>query len=76
MIKDINTSLFQFVWGGSEKVKRKTIINSYECGGLKMLHLPSFLDSLNGRGLKELQTKTQQTGRTFPFLKYKKLNLV
>ena len=46
VIKDINKTLFQFVWGGSEKVKRKTIINSYECGGLKMLHLPSFLDSL------------------------------
>ena len=34
VIKDINKILFQFVWGGSEKVKRKTIINSYECGDL------------------------------------------
>ena len=76
VIKDSNKTLFQYVWGGSEKVKRKTIINSYECGGLKMLHLPAFLDSLKWSWLKELQTQTQRTGRTFHFLKYKKLNLV
>ena len=34
VIKDINKTLFQFVWGGSEKVKRKTIINSYKCESL------------------------------------------
>ena len=30
-----NSAFFKFVWGGSEKVKRSTLINDYDKGGLK-----------------------------------------
>ena len=43
---------------------------------LKMLHLSSFLDFLKWSWIKESQTKTRRTGRTFHSLKYKRLNLV
>ena len=41
-VNRINTMFFKFIWGGSEKVKRTTLITDYECGGLKMIHFKSF----------------------------------
>ena len=37
-----NSAFFQFVWGGSEKVKRSTVINDHDEAGLKMLNLNYF----------------------------------
>ena len=34
----INSAFFKVVWGGSEKIKRSTLINDYDEGGLKMLN--------------------------------------
>ena len=45
---------FKFIWGGSEKVKRTTLITDYECGGLKMIHFKSFLDSMKLTWIKKL----------------------
>ena len=75
VIKDINKTLFQFVWGGSEKVKRKTIINSYECGGLKMLHLPSFLDSLKWSWIKRITNENTANWKNIPLFEIQKTNL-
>ena len=75
VIKDINKTLFQFVWGGSEKVKRKTIINSYECGGLKMLHLPSFLDSLKWSWIKRITNKNTANWKNIPLFEIQKKKL-
>ena len=55
VIKDINTCLFQFIWGGNDRVKRKTIISDYVEGGLKMIYLPHFLDCLKFSWIKRLQ---------------------
>jgi hypothetical protein len=54
VIKELNTLLFKFVWDGKEKVKRKTIINDYENGGMKMINLPIFLQSLKFSWIKRL----------------------
>jgi hypothetical protein len=43
IVNELNTLFFKFIWGSNEKVKRKTLIANYESGGLKMIHLPSFL---------------------------------
>ena len=75
VIKDINKTLFQFVWGGSEKVKRKTIINSYECGGLKMLHLPSFLDSLKWSWIKRITNENTANWKNIPLFEIQKTEL-
>jgi hypothetical protein len=44
-VKCVNRLFFKCVWGGSEKVKRNTLIHDLNMGGLKMIHLPSFLNS-------------------------------
>ena len=75
VIKDINKTLFQFVWGGSEKVKRKKIINSYECGGLKMLHLPSFLDFLKWSWIKRITNKNTANWKNIPLFEIQKTKL-
>ncbi len=47
MIKRVRTKLFQFLWDNKpDKVKRNTIIQSYEKGGLKMLDIDSFITSV------------------------------
>ena len=39
--------MFEFIWSGKpDKVKRKTMINQIDQGGLKVIHLESFIDSL------------------------------
>ena len=39
LMNRINSAFFKFVRGGSEKVKRSTLINDYDEGGLNMLNL-------------------------------------
>ena len=42
--KELNTLFFQFIWGSkTERVKRDTLIASFEEGGLNMIHLHSFV---------------------------------
>ena len=50
----VNKIFLKFVWGGSEKVKRTTMIADYEYGGLKMIHFKSFLDSLKLNWIKKI----------------------
>ena len=47
-IKQLESIIFDFIWSGNpDKVKRSTLINEFEAGGLKAPHLHSFI-----RGLK------------------------
>ena len=39
IIKSANTLIYDFLWKGKDKVKRRAFINNIENGGLKMLHL-------------------------------------
>ena len=43
-IKDINRTLYNFVWKGKDRVKRVSLINDINEGGLKMLHIESTID--------------------------------
>ena len=46
-MKTLNNILFNFVWNNKpDKIKREIIIKNYEEGGLKMLHLKSFISAL------------------------------
>ncbi|XP_078590159.1 uncharacterized protein LOC144870234 [Branchiostoma floridae x Branchiostoma japonicum] len=41
--KEYEKKIFNFIWNGRpEKIKRKVIYNTYDCGGLKLIHLPTF----------------------------------
>ena len=66
VIKELDTLLFKYVWGGSEKVKRKTIIGEYSDGGLKMIHLQSFLNSLKATWIKRLTNASIATWKNIP----------
>ena len=47
ILKTINSILYDFLWDGKgDKIKRTTMINNYAKGGLKMLDIQSFNESL------------------------------
>ena len=53
VIKEINSLLYDFLWDGkSDKIKRTEMINSYSKGGLKMIEIQSFNQSLKMKWVK------------------------
>ena len=53
VIKEINSLLYDFLWDGeSDKIKRTEMINSYSKGGLKMIDIQSFNQSLKMKWVK------------------------
>ena len=47
LVKQLNQLLFKFLWNGTDKVTRISVINEYEEGGLKMINLDSMIKSLS-----------------------------
>ena len=45
IIKSANKIIYDFIWKGKDKVKRRALINNIENGGLKMIHLESIIQS-------------------------------
>ena len=75
IVNRINSAFFKFVWGGSEKVKRSTLINDYNEGGLKMLNCKLFLDSLKISWLKKLISPGKDTWKIIPLYILNKTHL-
>ncbi len=46
IIKEVNTIVYGFVWNKIERIKRNTIINDYENGGMKMIDIESMIFAL------------------------------
>ena len=47
MLNELNQLFFNFIWDGkTEKIKRNTLIGDIQEGGLKMIHLKSFITYL------------------------------
>ena len=46
IIKEINNVLFEFLWKGPAKIKYNVIIKQYCEGGLKMVNLKAFINSM------------------------------
>ena len=44
VIVEANSIIFDFIWKGRDKVKRLSLINDIENGGLKAPHLESIID--------------------------------
>ena len=54
-IKRIEKIIYDFIWNGKpEKIKRDTLTNSYEKGGLKMIDLETFIRSLKITWIKRI----------------------
>ena len=48
MLNELNKLFFNFFWDGkTEKIKRNMLIEDIQEGGLKMIHLQSFITYLN-----------------------------
>ena len=45
IIKSANKIIYDFIWKGKDKVKRRALINNIQNGGLKMIHLESLIQS-------------------------------
>ena len=55
MIKKLNTELFNFLWNSkTDKVKREIVIKKYLEGGLNMIHLVSYINSLKLTWIRRL----------------------
>ena len=39
IIKELNHLIYNFLWRGKDKVTRKSVINDYEGGSIKMVHI-------------------------------------
>ena len=47
MLNELNQLFFNFIWDGkTEKIKHITLIGDIQEGGLKMIHLQSFITYL------------------------------
>ena len=58
IIKEINDKMFQFLWDGKpDKIKRNLIIQDYSKGGLKMVEIYSYINSLKIKCIKRILDK-------------------
>ena len=58
-IKNLNSILFNYLWNSSnDKIKREVIIQQYADGGLKMVNLKAYIDSLKLSWIRRLYQTT------------------
>ena len=60
IFKYLNEIFFEFVWQGPAKIKKEVIIKNYCKGGLQMINIKAFVQSLNISWVKRLVNKTSQ----------------
>ena len=65
IVNKLNQLLFKFLWKGTDKVTRVSVINDYEKGGLKMMDLESMVKSLRLAWLKRLFNDSNATWKTY-----------
>ena len=54
IIKELNHLIYTFLWKGKDKVTRKSAINNYEGGGIKMVDIENMIKSLRLAWLKRI----------------------
>ena len=62
---ELNQLLFEFLWKGTDKVTRVSVINDYETGGLKMIDLESIVKSLRLAWLKRVFNDSNATWKKY-----------
>ena len=67
-VSKMNSLLYHFIWGAKmDKVKRATLINRIEKGGLKMIDLETMIQSQRIMWVKRFFKQTERAGWTFHF---------
>ena len=55
VIQKLNSEIFSFIWDSKpDKIKRSTLYKDYKNGGLRMINLECFLNSLKASWLKRI----------------------
>ena len=65
VVKELNQLLFKFLWKGTDKVTRASVINVYEEGGLKMIDMDCMIKSLRLAWLKRLLNGSNATWKRY-----------
>ena len=70
-INTIKTKMFEFLWEGKpDKIKRKTIIQNIENGGLKMIDIEFFINSLKASWVKKLTDNSNKGDWKFIYMSF------
>ena len=69
-VSQLNQLLFQFLWNGPDKVTRRSAINEYSNGGLKMIDFDSMIISLQLAWLKRIVSCSSNDGTWKRYLTY------
>ena len=64
-VSQLNQLLFQFLWNGPDKVTRRSAINEYSNGGLKMIDFDSMIISLRLAWLKRIVSSNDGTWKRY-----------
>ena len=72
IIKEANSIIFNFLWNGKDKIKRNSVIGDYDEGGLKMIHLESFVRTKHIMWIKRLLSDSFHDWKRIPNLLFKK----
>ena len=55
MLQSIESMIYNFIWNGKkDRISRKQLVQTYSNGGLKMIHLPSFMKKLKLSWLRRI----------------------
>ena len=73
VITEVNTLLFNYIWSKkfnkgrvNDKIKREVMYKNYQSGGLAMIDLASFQDSILLEWVESLMSNEEQAWKTYP----------
>lgn len=61
IIKDIERLFYNFIWNGKDRIKRMTLIADYECGGIKMPDIRSYIEALQAVWVPKIMKSKNET---------------
>ena len=65
VIKEIDQKIFRFLWGKRDRIKRKSVINKLEKGGLIMLDLRSQICAIKAARASRIMSRPDDHLRSF-----------
>jgi len=75
VIKVVNRSIYEFIWNKVDRIKRNTMINELENGGLNMLDLESKIISLKAAWIPRFMYSKRHASILFMYLRKEGLSL-
>ncbi len=66
LVKEANKMIFKFIWGNTERIQRRVLINTYENGGLKMTDLESHFMALKASWISRIYDNSYSQWKCLP----------